>query len=386
MNYPVISVIIPVFEVERYLAECLRSVLKQTIIDQIEVLCINDASPDGSKEILEQYANKHSCIHIYNHIKNSGLSASRNTGLKAAKGKHVFFLDSDDILFSADSLLRLYEMAPKDDADEVIGATLRWEEETGEQTFGYHKGYLKRQLNGVSLREVPYLVSNVIGCNKLIKTSFLRRHGLQFSPKLKKFEDTTFSWKIHFLAHSISLCKKATYLHRIRDTRGPGSIMQKKDKDYFYHSEAALDFLDFIEKDIAYNDTRHIVDKFFLLWLKRDLVEQMGVHVDNEKIIKILSLYNKVLTRIPKSSLKYFNSNDIKLFKLMQIQQYDEVLEQIESLESLNHETIQSRQQCSKEAETVRKLRKRINDIRNSTSWKITAPLRIISKQFQKYK
>lgn len=89
-----ISIIIPVYNVEKYIEECLISVLNQTM-KEIEIICINDGSTDNSLKILNNYKNKNENIRIVNQ-ENSGLSNARNVGLSLAKGEYIFFLDSDD--------------------------------------------------------------------------------------------------------------------------------------------------------------------------------------------------------------------------------------------------------------------------------------------------
>ena len=93
---PKVSIIVPVYKVERYLAKCLDSILKQTMCD-FEVICVNDGSPDKSAEILKEYEHKDNRIHVISQH-NQGLSVARNNGIKIASGKYVCFLDSDDIL------------------------------------------------------------------------------------------------------------------------------------------------------------------------------------------------------------------------------------------------------------------------------------------------
>ena len=96
MNNIKVSVIIPVYNVEKYLRECLESVINQTLKD-IEIICINDGSTDKSYEILKEYAKLDHRIRILNQS-NMGQSAARNRGLEIAKGKYVYFMDSDDWL------------------------------------------------------------------------------------------------------------------------------------------------------------------------------------------------------------------------------------------------------------------------------------------------
>lgn len=93
---PEISIIVPIYNVERYLPRCLDSVLGQTFKD-FEVICVNDGSPDGCAEILADYADRDSRIRVLSQP-NQGLSMARNNGLKLASGEYIYFLDSDDAL------------------------------------------------------------------------------------------------------------------------------------------------------------------------------------------------------------------------------------------------------------------------------------------------
>ncbi len=97
MNHPKISIIIPVYNVEKYLRECLDSCVNQTLED-IEIICVDDASPDNSIKILEEYQQKDSRIRIFRHEENKNLGTARNTGLTNATGEYVWFVDSDDYI------------------------------------------------------------------------------------------------------------------------------------------------------------------------------------------------------------------------------------------------------------------------------------------------
>lgn len=113
-----ISVIIPIYNVEKYLEDCLVSVINQDIQD-IEIICINDCSTDDSIEILRRYMKKDSRIVLINNDKNEGQSYSRNRGMDNAKGEYIYFLDSDDIL-RKDALRELYIIAQENDLDGVF--------------------------------------------------------------------------------------------------------------------------------------------------------------------------------------------------------------------------------------------------------------------------
>ena len=117
-----VSVIIPVYNVENYLRDCLNSVVNQTLKD-IEIICINDGSTDKSREILQEFADKDSRIKIIDQ-ENKGQAAARNIGIKLAKGEFIGFVDSDDWL-AADFYEKLYDSAIKFNADIAAGSIKR---------------------------------------------------------------------------------------------------------------------------------------------------------------------------------------------------------------------------------------------------------------------
>ena len=112
-----VSVIVPVYNVENYLRQCLNSITGQTL-KNIEIICVDDSSTDGSKRILEEYAKKDERVKIITQP-NKGAGAARNNGLSVAKGKYLSFLDSDDF-FEPDMLEHAYNKAEEDCADFVV--------------------------------------------------------------------------------------------------------------------------------------------------------------------------------------------------------------------------------------------------------------------------
>lgn len=373
MTSPAISVIIPVYNVEQYLPNCLDSVISQDIYN-IEILCINDSSSDSSVDILNRYAEKDSRITIFHHKKNKGQATARNIGLAQAKGEYVFFLDSDDILFCSNSLSHLFKIAKQNTADEVVGATLRWDEQTGEREFGYHKVYLQETLNGKTFAEAPYLASNVIGCNKLLKTAFLRERNLYFNPDLKKFEDIPFSWKVHLLARSISVSTQTSYLHRLRKYSNSLSIMQTKHQDHMYHVLVANEMLDFFEKNQQFVDIRHIVDRYFVQWLIRDVLEMNGKSIEQEDKKRILVQFRNIFARLPDTSTLHFSSRENSLLSLIHEKQYDMAWENILAIGRQKHTPNE-----------LKRLQNKLDAVHASTSWRITAPLRFATKNIKKY-
>ena len=111
-----VSVIIPVYNVEPYLKQCMDSVVGQTL-KEIEIICVDDGSTDGSLDILREYAAEDNRIQIIEQ-KNAGAGAARNNGMRHATGKYLSFLDSDDF-FEPRMLEKAYDLAEKDQADFV---------------------------------------------------------------------------------------------------------------------------------------------------------------------------------------------------------------------------------------------------------------------------
>jgi glycosyltransferase involved in cell wall biosynthesis len=122
-----ISVIIPIFNVEAYISKCLDSVFNQPFTD-IELICINDGSPDKSRDIVIEYQKKHPNIRLIDR-ENGGLSAARNTGIKNATGKYLLFLDSDDYL-SENILGAMYQQLEAENLDVLLG-NIQWVYEDG---------------------------------------------------------------------------------------------------------------------------------------------------------------------------------------------------------------------------------------------------------------
>ena len=117
MKQPIVSVIMPVYNNEKYLEQCLDSIVNQSLTD-IEIICVDDGSEDSSAEILKRYAEKDSRIRII-YQENAGAGAARNNGLRHSRGKYLSFLDSDDF-FENDMLEKAVKKIEEDAADFVV--------------------------------------------------------------------------------------------------------------------------------------------------------------------------------------------------------------------------------------------------------------------------
>ena len=213
MGTPRIIVVIPVYNVEQYLRDCLDSVLNQTMSDW-EAICVNDGSTDGSAAILEEYAGKDNRIKVIVQP-NGGLSSARNTGLDAAKGECVLFLDSDDWL-EPNALQTLADH--QEGEDMVCFSGRRFFEETGTYHPAdplaekvYHTGMDYYNENALLPRDFAFVCAVL----RLYKRSFLVEHELRFKEGIFH-EDNLFTPQACYDARQVKVIDKCLYNYRVR--------------------------------------------------------------------------------------------------------------------------------------------------------------------------
>lgn len=214
-----VSVIVPVYNVEKYLKDCLNSVINQTLED-IEIICVNDGSTDNSLAILEDYAKKDSRIKIINQ-KNKGLSGARNTGMKHVQGEYILFLDSDDWL-KEDALSELYWSHLDDNLDMLFFQTVDYYEEDGRYELNQFGGMtaIDDSFEGkiFNYKDVASIIFKIphSAFNKLYSTSFLQRINASF-PEGINYEDLAFFYDVFLKAERVSILKKELLFYRIRE-------------------------------------------------------------------------------------------------------------------------------------------------------------------------
>lgn len=143
VNKPKVSVIIPVYNVEKYLADCLDSVVNQTL-EEVEIICVNDGSTDSSESILKQYSCAYNNITVIKQ-ENQGLSCARNAGILHARGEYIYFLDSDDRI-TANAMEEMYNLAHKDELDVLyIDGSVIYENEKLKEIFPQYETAYRRK-------------------------------------------------------------------------------------------------------------------------------------------------------------------------------------------------------------------------------------------------
>lgn len=231
-----VSVIIPVYNVEQYLAQCIDSVKNNSLKD-IEIICVDDGSEDGSLDILKSFAQDDSRIKIISQ-KNGGLSSARNTGFKSAQGEYVLFLDSDDYL-EPKALEYLYSEAVADDLDQLFFNASTFYDD-GDNAEGLYIDYSRKvEYNGIMTgREMFVLMGENAdfkpsACLQLNKRAFLKKNNISFVEGLIH-EDNPFTIQCLFLSKRVRYIDIKLYNRRMRSNSiMTGSIGLKSSYNYY---------------------------------------------------------------------------------------------------------------------------------------------------------
>ena len=225
---PVISVIVPIYKVERYLERSVQSVLEQTY-ENLEIILVDDGSPDSCGEIAEEFAQKDGRVKVI-HKKNGGLSDARNAGLKAVTGEYVYFFDSDDLM---DQKLLEKSVRPflESEADLVCFNYYECDERSGERKgTGFREKEYRTNGKGANLVVDEYMGFKLGYCvwNKLYKSSIIKQNKIWFVDNSKIFsEDICFNLYYISYCKQINVISDCLYYYLIRET----SIMGQSRKE-----------------------------------------------------------------------------------------------------------------------------------------------------------
>lgn len=226
----IVSVVIPVHNGEKFLRECLDTVVGQTL-KELEIICVNDGSTDGSLAILEEYASRDSRVRIISQ-EASNAGRARNTGLAVTTGEYLSFLDADD-WFELDMLESMVKLAKETDSDVVFCKAATFNQKTGVQS---NKSFsLKERLvpkksvfSGKDIAEDMFQFCRTAAWDKLYKASFIKGLNLQFQEQ-PRMNDCFFSTMANLRASRMVVCNKIFIHYRINTGN---SITSNPEKTY----------------------------------------------------------------------------------------------------------------------------------------------------------
>lgn len=278
-----VSVIIPVYNVQSYLRQCMDSVTGQTLKD-IEIICVNDESTDDSLQILQEYAAKDNRVQVITQ-KNAGAGAARNNGMRHATGKYLSFLDSDDF-FEPDMLEKAYEQAEKDQADFVVYKSDQYHTEKDEfvevnwvvrqEEIPPYQPFSHRQMTGNVFK-----VFVGWAWDKLFRKDFVEKYELTFQEQ-RTSNDMLFVFSAVALAKKISVVPKVL-AHQRRDAKDSLSKTRENSWDCFYRALIAL--RDKLQKKGLYQELERDYINYalhFSLWNYNTLSEPTKTTLENK--------------------------------------------------------------------------------------------------------
>ena len=295
-----ISVIVPVYNVEKYLSKCLDSIINQTY-QNLEIICVDDGSTDSSPMILEEYAKKDSRIKIITR-QNGGLSAARNTGVKNATGEFVSFVDSDDWID-----LETYEKAIRhfsEGVDSVCWYAALVCEEGVECDFDGEKNWHRVKFSGkTTLDGDSFFKHTFTVWNKLWRRSIIEKYKIDF-PEGIIHEDFSFYTKYMALAPKTYFLNEYLYFYRKRKNSIMHSVSGKTPNHLFDTLKNFELVYDFFEKNGLLVKNEVVLTKMFRLALNDNYRDAS----DNDKRLVL----NYAADLVHKISLgDYWNNNEV---------------------------------------------------------------------------
>lgn len=308
LKQPKISVIIPVYNVENYLRQCLDSIINQTLND-IEIICVNDESTDGSLAILEEYTKRDSRITVLSQ-KNAGAGAARNKGLGIAKGEYLSFLDSDDF-FELDLLEKAYNKAIEDNADIVIYKIQQFNDKTknfSDAPWAFRNDYFP-PVAPFSYKDMPKYIFNSFQnwtWNKLFKKAFVDKNKLRFQ-ELQRTNDLLFTCMALVTAERITLLDKVLAYYRCGTQTNSQATNHIAPLD-FYKAFLAL------KKELIKLDILDEVEQSYVNWALSGCIYNLNSLKDRKAFEKLYNLLRnegfEALGITKHSRDYYYNKND----------------------------------------------------------------------------
>lgn len=289
-NTPDISVIIPIYNVEKYIDACLGSILNQTK-GNLEVIMIDDGSTDRSGEIAREYAEKYDNFY-YERIENNGLGHARNYAVPMATGKYIAFVDSDDIVVQ-DAYEKMFCAAEKNGSDLTICNVARFNSKKSWKS-NLHKKVFDNIVPVTHITKNLNLIYDTTSWNKLILRSFYLEHNFQF-PENILYEDIPVTIPMHYFANNVSVVNSVGYLWRVRDGVSKSITQNASDMTNLNDRITVMKILDkFFDENVKEDDLKQI-EKLKHLGIDLSIFIYQSSKVPEEQAEKILSIIREYI-------------------------------------------------------------------------------------------
>lgn len=311
---PKVSVIVPIYNVEKYLEKCINSLLSQTLED-IQIILVNDGSKDNSGNIAKEYEKNNKDRVIYVEKENGGLSDARNYGLKYATGDFIAFLDSDDYI-EKNAYEEMYNKAIEENAD-YVECDFIWE-------FP-NKIRVDKQYPYKNKKEMLSFV-RVVAWNKLIKRQLITDNNLEF-PKGLRYEDVEFTYKLIPFINKFAYVDKP-FIHYVQRKGSIANVQNERTAEIFTVLDNVIEFYkenniyDEYRDELEYNYARYLLcsslkrmckikDKIVREKLLTESWERLNLNFPNWKeniILKTVNIgKNKYMRTVNKSTYKIYS-------------------------------------------------------------------------------
>ena len=238
MSKLAISVIMPVYNTEKYLHECINSIFMQTF-QNFEIIAVNDGSTDSSGQILDDYAQKHDNIKVI-HKENEGAGYARKIGLDLAQGDYILFMDSDDY-YEKDAFEKLYDNITANKSDIAIVEVYLWDFNTKTKVQPWYQELVPLFPEGINFNNFTFrhtdqkmlAFDHLSGpWSKIYSKKFLGRYDDLYFPKNMKYDDVPFHLQVILRAEKISICPYALYNYIISIPQSEMNIALKSKKSF----------------------------------------------------------------------------------------------------------------------------------------------------------
>ena len=311
---PKVSVIVPIYNVEKYLEKCINSLLSQTLED-IQIILVNDGSKDNSGNIAREYEKNNKNRIIYVEKENGGLSDARNHGLKYATGDFIAFLDSDDYI-EKNAYEEMYNKAIEENAD-YVECDFIWEFPNKIRVDKQHPYKNKKEM-------LSFV--RVVAWNKLIKRQLITDNNLEF-PKGLRYEDVEFTYKLIPFINKFAYVDKP-FIHYVQREGSIANVQNERTAEIFTVLDNVIEFYkknNIYEKyrdELEYNYARYLLcsslkrmckikDKTIREKLLTESWERLKLNFPNWKenvILKTVNIgKNKYMRTVNKSTYKIYS-------------------------------------------------------------------------------